>query len=476
MEAQHAKASRKKSLFQKRKAITKRYWLLFLFCFTAIVAIPLSLFFVSKYKSAQAMPRYWFGTLETDPARASQEYRAGVRVVMQTIAWKDYEPADGIFDENYMADVKNRIKIDLAAGMKVVISPALHYPPTWVMNLPGARYVNQYGMNAPPTWAGGYEEPNFVFSQTVRDRVAQFETSMMHQLASDPAIGFKNIWAIRYVNGSLGEAMYPSANDQQGHTNSYWGFDANAQGQAADRPTTIPSTPFPGWQPGERTYNSQPFSTTQVQQWYSWYFNAHTDFVNWHTQLYRNPHGINYQGDLQLQTPGFGARAFEYYDSLLHYLDGSHDPNGVVASAAVWYKLYPALTRKANVIAYVSSMADGSGIPRDDDCHGGEAHVDYTTDPQVNNWSAARYITGLADKYGMKKNGENPGFEDPHIGVPYNLFMMQKAASQMASCQFQGMFWAHDADLYSGKARVTLQQYTNVITRYNFTAKSSSNL
>ncbi|HEX4202857.1 MAG TPA: hypothetical protein VHZ51_01375, partial [Ktedonobacteraceae bacterium] len=353
----------------------------------------------------------------------------------------------------------------------------LHYPPSWVMNLAGARYVNQYGVNAPPTWAGGYEEPNFIFSQTVRGRVAQFETHMMHQFASDPAIGFKNIWAVRYVNGSLGEVLYPPADDQRGHTNSYWGFDANAQGQAADRPATIPANPFPGWKPGEKTYHGQPFSTTQVQQWYSWYLNAHTDFVNWHTQLYRDPRGINYQGYLQLQTPGFGARAFEYRGSISHYLDGSQDPNGTVARAAVWYELYPALTNRTNVVAYVSSMADSSGIPQDDGCHGGESLVDYNTDPQVNNWSAARYITGLADKYGMQKNGENPGLGDPHLNAAaYNALMLQKAASQMASCNFQGMFWAHDSDLYSGITGVTLHLYANVITHYGYAAQSPSKI
>ena len=275
MKVSPAPTASKKKLLQKSKDLIEHSWLFFLLSFTAIITLLLSLFLANKYNGAQAEPKYWFGTLETDPARASQEYSAGVRVAMQTIAWDSYEPADGIFDENYMANVKNRIKIDLAAGMKVVISPALHYPPTWLMKLPGARYVNQYGMNAPPTWAGGYEEPNFVFSQTIRNRVAQFETHMMHQLASDPQIGFKNIWAVRYVNGSLGEAMYPPANDQHGHTNSYWGFDANAQGQVSDRPATIPATPFPGWQPAEKTYRGQPFSTLQVQQWYSWYLNAH---------------------------------------------------------------------------------------------------------------------------------------------------------------------------------------------------------
>jgi hypothetical protein len=366
-----------------------------------------------------------------------------------------------------MDDVKNRIKMDLAAGMKVVISPAIHYPPDWVMNLPGARYVNQYGATAPPTWAGDFEEPNFIFSQTVRNRVAQFETHLMRQLATDPAIGYRNIWAVRYVNGSVGEALYPPADDQRSHLNSYWAYDENAQGWGTDRPASIPANPFPGWKPGDRIYFGRSFSTAQVKQWYNWYLNAHIDFVNWHTRLYRDPHGIDYQGYLQLLTPGFGVRAVEYNGSIANYLDGSHDSNKTVSRAAVWYKLYPALTHKTNVIAYVSSMADGSGIPRNEGCHGGEAQVNYTTDPQVNTWSAVRYITGLADKYGMMKSGENPGRGDPNRKSAYGLPMMETMASQMQSCHFQSVFWAHDQNLYDGTSGVTLRDYAHVIARYN---------
>lgn len=412
--------------------------------------------------------KYLFGTLETDPAKASQECAAGVRVATQTVGWANYEPSDGAFNEAYMDDVKNRIKTDLAVGMKVVISPAIHYPPRWVMNLQGARYINQYGVAAPST--GGFEEPNFIFSQVVRDRVARFETHVMQKLAADPNIGLKNIWAVRYVNGSAGETLYPSANDQHEHTNSYWAYDSNAQGQAANRPASIPASPFSGWKPGEKTYAGQPFSPTQVQQWYNWYFNAHTDFVNWHTQLYRDPHGINYQGYLQLLMPGFGTRAFEYTGSIARHLDGSSDPNATMARAAVWYKLFPALKNRAHIVAYVSSMADGSGSPLNNGCHGGEAYVNYATDPQVNNWSAARYISGLADKYGMPKNGENPGSKDLNYRGRQSvrgIEVMQTSAAQMQSCHFQGMFWAHDENLYDGTSGVTLRDYAKIIAQYN---------
>jgi len=442
---------------------------------TVIIAIPTCFVLTRSYVApcSQGPVRYLFGTLETDPARAAQECVAGVRVATQTVGWQNYERSAGVFNEAYMDDVMGRMKKDLAAGMKIVLSPALHYPPAWVMNLPGARYINQYGVAAPITWARGYEEPNFIFSQTIRNQAALFEAHVMQRLAA--VIGLKNIWAVRYVNGSIGETIYPPAADQHGHTNSYWAYDVNAQGRdAGDRPAGIPANPFPGWQPGEATYQDQPFSTLQVEQWYTWYLNAHIEFVNWHTNLYRDPHGINYQGYLILLTPGFGARAFEYTASIAHYLDGSQDVNATVARAAVWYKLFPALSARTKVIAYVSSLADSSGSPADNLCRGGEAQVDYTTDPQVNNWSAARYITGLADKYGMLKNGENPGSGDPNRR-PTNqngLQTMQIAAAQMQSCHFQGMFWAHDINLYDDSVGVTLQNYAHIIAQYNATASA----
>lgn len=470
---QKSKKLRQKNLSHISSSHVPSHRPFLLFSLAAVVSVSMYIILINNSTSfhVQASRPYLFGTLETDSTKAAEEHAAGVQIAMQTIAWNSYERSDGIFDEAYMAEIKSQIKMDLTAGMKVVISPAIHYPPHWVMNLPGARYINQYNARAPFTWAGHFEEPNFIFSQSVRDRVAQFETHVMKQLASDPAIGLKNIWGVRYVNGSLGETLYPPADDQQRHPNSYWAYDTNAQGQGTDRPATIPANPFPGWKPGNTLYHDQPFSTAQVQQWYNWYLNAHIDFVNWHTRLYRDKNGINYQGYLLLQTPGFGARAFEVKASVTSYLDGSQDLNATVARAAVWHKLFPALTNRTNVVAYVSSMADGSGIPPDNVCKRGDVLVNYQTDPQVNNWSATRYITGLADKYKMMKSGENPGRDDPSQegGAAYGLSMLQSTASQMQSCGFQSMFWAHDSDLYDNASGVTLQDYASIITQYNKT-------
>ncbi len=459
--------SRRISRSQETTSIAPPSRLFLLMLAGILLAIFLFSTFVRNHTllSTKASHAYLFGTLETDATKATQEHAAGIQVAVQTIGWNDYEPQDGVFNEAYMEEVKSLIKMDIAAGMKIVISPAIHYPPTWVIRLPNARYVNQYGAVAPPSWAGHFEEPNFIFNQIVRNQLARFETHVMKQLADDPAIGLRNIWAVRYVNGSLGETLYPPTNGQGAATNSYWAFDVNAQGKGKDLPATIPASPFPGWKPGDTTYHHRPFSTAQVQQWYNWYLNAHIDFVNWHTKLYRDPHGINYQGYLFLLTPGFGARPFEVQSSIKNYLRSKADPNGTVARAAVWYKLFPALLERTNVVAYVSSMADGSGIPQNNACQRGDVEVNYERDPQVNNWSATRYIAGLADKYEMMISGENPGRGDPGQGggATYNHSMMQTAASQMEACHLLGMFWAHDSDLYDSTSGVTLKEYASII-------------
>jgi Calcineurin-like phosphoesterase len=271
-------------------------------------------------------------------------------------------------------------------------------------------------------------------------------------------LGPGNIWAVRYVNGSLGEVLYPPANDLLGHNNSYWAYDANAQNNAsADRPPGLPPNPFPGWQPGQTTYNRQPFSVAQVQQWYEWYVDARMDFVNWHTKLFRD---LGFTGYLQLQTPGFGARPSEYATATANFLNGTGDPNQTMGRAAIWQKVYAKLTDRSGVTAYVSSMADGSGNPQDQGCQSIDTQVDLEHDPQVNNWSGVRYVSHLADTYGMTKSGENPGSSDPNRKVVYGRTMLASAAAQMAACSFQSMFWAQDQNLYDGVSGVKLADFT----------------
>ncbi len=419
---------------------------------------------------------YLFGTLETANGSifttlglsyadvAKKEHDAGVAVANVTLAWKDYETSDGVFNENQMAYVANSINTFLQAGQRVDVQLAIHYVPSWVMQIPNAYYVNQCGVTAPQSY---YDSPNYVFNNTVRQKVQNFETHALQQL--NARVGLNNIWDFRVDGGDGGEALYPPTTDVLGHTNSYWAYDINAQGMGNNLPLGVSSTPFPGWRPGQTTYNGQPFTTSQVQQWYDWYFNSRMNYYNWQVALYRNAGFNNY---LTIETPGFGTRPDEYRTNINNYLNGSGDSNGTMSRAAVWQNLYPALTNKTNIIAYVSSMGDDSGVPPNNLCQPSDMNVNFNTDPIVNTWGAVRYVSYIANKYGFLKGGENPGWgtgDDPDYGIT----MMDNAAKQMESCGLIGMFWAHDDRLYTTTKTplaniITLTDYSRVINQYNF--------
>jgi len=420
--------------------------------------------------------QYLFGTLETANGGifkvlglsyadvAKKEHTAGVAIAQVTIAWKDYETSDGAFDENLMASVARNITIFLRAGQRVDVQLATHYVPSWVMQIPNAHYVNQYGVTAPQS--EGFDDPDYVFNATVRQKVQDFEVHALRQL--NARVGLKHIWDFRIDGGDGGEAYYSPSDDGQGHTNSYWAYDDNAQGIASNLPPGVSRTPFPGWYPGQTTYNGRPFTISQVQQWYDWYFNSRMNYYNWQVALYRS---AGFSHDLTFETPGFGTHPDEYTTNIYNYLDGSGDPNGTMCRGAVWQKLYPALTNRTNIIAYVSSMADSSSSLQDA-CQPGDAHVAFNVDPIVDSWGAVRYVSYIANRYGFLKGGENPGY-DAGTSSDYGITMLNNAAREMASCGLIGMFWAHDEQLYTTTHTpsaniITLADYSSVIHQYNF--------
>src|SRR5436305_2451910 len=149
--------------------------------------------------------KYLFGTLETANGSifntlglsyadvAKKEHDAGIAVAQITIAWKDYEISDGVFNENLMASEARNINTFLQAGQRVDVQLAIHYVPSWVMQIPDAYYINQYGVTAPQT--DNYDNPNYVFNATVRQNVQDFETHALQQL--NALVGFNHIWDFR---------------------------------------------------------------------------------------------------------------------------------------------------------------------------------------------------------------------------------------------------------------------------------------
>jgi hypothetical protein len=385
---------------------------------------------------------YVFGTLNASSSYAAQEAAAGVNTAEIDVGWNLYEPQDGVFDSNYAASVKAEVGAFQAAGRKLVLGLAFHYPPSWVFSYANSQLVNQYG--------GQAGEVNLIFNQTLRQKAG----ALITQINQD--IGLSNFYAIRISSGGDAEAVYPLESADGVHQDGYWAYDGDAQ-IGINLPPTIPVNPFPGWRPGQTTYGGNAFTVSDVQEWFIWYLSALLDEVNWQIQTYKS---LGYGGYLQVLTGGLGSRPDEYQTAIDNYLNGRGDSNATMGRGSVWDKWYDMLPDKTNVVAYVTSMADWSGDPTNNVCQSTDSSVSIT-DPQIDSWSAARWVSYNANRYNLPKSGENPGG-----GSSYGLTMMQTEAQQMQACGMQGMYWAHDANLYDGTSGVTLPDFANIIVQY----------
>jgi len=373
---------------------------------------------------------YLFGTLLTDASRSAGEYAAGVRVVHLELGWDNYEPTDGVFNETYIAQMRQRLVTMRGAGMQVVLGAGLQYPPAWAYTYPDSRYVNQFG--------GTSRELNLTFNATLRAKAARYLARL------DADFDLNSFWAVRIGAGGSIETVYPAHTAGGAASNAYWGFDTNAQA----------SSPLPGWKPGQTTLNGRAVSTAQVETWYDWYVGALVGGVNWQLDVYR---GLGFGGYLQVLMPGQGARPLDDQKAIGAYLNGSGDGNRTMSRGAAWHRALAKIANKTNVVAYVSSMADGSGW--DDTCQATDGSVGLNA-PAIGLWSAARWISYLADRHGLAKNGENPGRNDTN---GYGTAMLARATAQMTSCGFQGLMWAHDAPLYDPTSGISLADYSTVI-------------
>jgi len=324
-----------------------------------------------------------------------------------------------------------QVEVMRAAGLKVVLGAGLQYPPSWAYTYPNSRYVNQFG--------GTSRELNLTFNATLRAKAQQYLARL------DADLDLKSFWAVRVGAGGSVETLYPAHNADGVNTNAYWAFDPTAQA----------SSPFPGWKPGQTTYAGRSFTTTDVRTWYDWYVGSLVDGVNWQLTTYRN---LGFTGFLQVQLPGQGTRPLDYEKAIGGYLNGTGDGNRTMSRGAAWDRVIARINDKRNVVAYVSSLADGSGW--DNVCQSTDASVALTA-PEIGLWSAARWVSYLANRYGLPKNGENPGPSDTNS---YRTPMLGRAVAQVQACGFQGLMWAHDPDLYTSTNKISLADYSKVIS------------
>lgn len=398
-------------------------------------------------------PRYYFGTLQTDPSKARLEHRSGIQVAYLGLRWDRYEPSRHDFSRRYVRRVRRELRRFRRAGALVELGLGINHPPTWLFRHdPQAAYINQYNRRYTGT-------ANIVFSEAAR-REAQTYISRVQR-----DIGLRNFWAIRVGVDANGEFIYPSADADGVQHNSYWAFDENAQasGSDASRPVTVPPTPFPGWKPGDRTYHGRAFTIREVSQWYDWYLAALTDAVNWQCHYYR---AVGYRGYLMVLIPGAGVFPNAYHSAVAHYLDGAIAPH-LMGIGAVFFKIIALIGDRVNVQIVSTSLVDDSGRPRNNGCAAGDGKVDILAnppDPAIYDWSSVRWIADIARRDGLTLlNGESAG---PQV-APYHPGVMDDAARQMSSCGLMGLMWAFDSSLYDATPGSSLRDFATVIRRYD---------
>ena len=354
-------------------------------------------------------------TLGTSPQKAAAESAAGVKVAMMELSWAKYEPQRGVFNVAYENEMKSRLASLKAAGMRVTLGLGLHFTPTWVKALPNATFKDQTGKSS--------SEANMVFNNNVRVLANKYLAR------ADQALDFANFWSVRVSSGGKSELVYPSGG-------TYWAFDANAQNGAA-LPPTIGRNPFPGWKPG-----TAGLSTAQVQQWTDWYIGALADTARWQATTVKN---LGFKGYVEVLTPGVGV-----YDRKLSTWYTGNLPNGILGVGAAWSLVYKKLSTIPNLVANITSVGDGSG--GNSGCTSAD-RSEPLNGPNTVWWGSARWISRIADEYGIPKVGENPGYSAANA-VSYKdtsaSGMMATVMNIANSCGISGIYWAHDDQFYNG--------------------------
>ena len=95
----------------------------------------------------------------------------------------------------------------------------------------------------------------------------------------------------------------------------------------------------------------------------------------------------------------------------------------------------------------------------------------------MDSWSSARWISRIAEQYGLPVGGENPGY-----GLPASLDsfytntsstgMMASAIRIAVACNFKVFYWAHDIHLWDGTLPFSL--YTSSIAPYSTATATAS--
>ena len=189
--------------------------------------------------STSSQVPYLFGVMNNDGKHYADEWARGVRATTFELQWKRYEPQPGAYDTVYIASMKRLLAQLKAQGWYVQLVPGYHYVPDWVLaKYPDMYFVNQYGDRYNPVSNASMRVINAPFNPQARSLIAGYIARVFQDMGTQ-------FDSVRVGGGVLGELRYPPP-EWNGHTNSYWAFDAHAQNAAE---SGIPAEVV-GWKPG----------------------------------------------------------------------------------------------------------------------------------------------------------------------------------------------------------------------------------
>lgn len=350
----------------------------------------------------------WFGTLATSGQYDGQEVAGGISVATLELGWDAYEPGNGAWNTTYINQQVQKANAFVAAGMRVSLSPGLQYPPSWVFALDANTYfVNQYGDHYAPT-AIGMKEANAVYDPAVRNAQATYIARIAQDFGG--TLSF-----IRLGGGWYGELHYPPQSFN-GHNNSYWAFDANAQA----------SSPARGWIPGH-------CCAAQAQQFWNYYAQSLVGYESWQIQTFRS----HFSAQLEILFPGWGLRPGDVANAVNANLSGTTPA-----------EVYGEMQQDSGYADEVNAVTDSRTI----------IYSDWLDAPDhgatLNTESPVKYLAYLAGGRGLRVAGENTGTQ--------SLAALQLCVARVRALGLLGMNWAWEGNLFAGTSP-TLSGYAGVI-------------
>ena len=435
--------------------------------FRATLAIILGLAIVACSPEPKS---FRFGVLGglCDPARLHAERAAGIEVVVLDLAWQRYEPARGEIDLDYVASVRAQLSACREAGMSVVISPGLQYPPAWVRSLPSATQLDQDG-SLPDSGT-----VDLVFSAPVREAVRAYFRRIATSIQLDEVV------AIRIGTSATGELGYPGPYEGTDAGGSYWAFNRPAQ-SGAGLAAGIGPTPMPGWRPGTAYWNGSVVTDKQVESWFAWYSQALVVAVSWQAESLRH---VGFRGEFHVPVAGRGVLPADLQRAVSGRLDGRNNPDRALerglfypqqfATIAELDRRLRAASSESGVKLDFTGLDDDTAVrarradPPQDMCRDGDVEVVASGGSGAEAWSGLRWTIAVARRAGLRVIGENPGPPDaPFTGGSDDsdslAAQLAHGISYARACGLDTFLFAFEDDLFDEESGVTVDDYARKI-------------